>query len=209
MAAAVFGTVAAMWTLAVLTPGPNFLAVARVAAARSRRAGLAAVAGIGVGTCFWGLAGCFGVKAMFALAPWLFGALKLVGAAYLIALGGRIIVASFRPPGPAPALRAGPAFRLGLLTSLSNPKSALFVAALFAAVLPRVQDEAGDPVVTGLAAVAEMVAISVGWYGLVVWLLTTRRAAAAYRHGRRRIDCVAGGIFVAFGARLLLERAAP
>jgi threonine/homoserine/homoserine lactone efflux protein len=195
--------VGGLWTVAVVTPGPNFLAAARIAAGRDRRAGLAAVLGIGAGTLLWGLAGCLGVRAMFALAPWLFGVLKLLGAVYLVAMGGRIIAASFKPvSGPTAAPSRRSAVWLGFLTSVSNPKSALFVAALFASVLPP-----DAPLWVGLSAAAEMVAISLGWYGLVVLLLSTRAASAAYLRGRRWIDRLAGAVFAAFGARLLLERA--
>lgn len=197
-----FGAVAAMWTVAVVIPGPNFFAAARVASARSRRAGLAAVGGIGIGTLLWGLGGAFGVQAMFALAPWLYGALKLVGAAYLVVTGARIIAGSFVRGRTAEApLAIGPALRLGFLTSVSNPKSALLVGSLFAAIMPR---DAG--LAANLGAVAEMVAISLAWYAVVVCVLTTRPAAAAFARGRRWIDRIAGCIFVGFGARLILER---
>ncbi len=198
-----FGAVAAMWTVAVVTPGPNFLAAARISTLRDRRAGLAAVGGIGLGTMLWGVAGAFGVHLMFSLAPWLYAALTLIGAAYLIFVGARIIAGSFGAAtvAPGPSL-LGPAFRSGLLTSLSNPKSALFVGALFAAVMPL-----GASLGSGLIAVAEMVAISVIWYGLVVCVLTTRRAANVYARMRRWIDRAAGTVFVLFGVRLIAERA--
>ncbi len=194
--------VAALWTVAAVTPGPNFLAAARIAAARDRRAGLAAVGGIGLGTMLWGLAGAFGVHALFAAAPWLFAALKLFGACWLLVLGVRIVVASLRPAASdvaAPSPRN--AVWLGFLTSISNPKSALFVTAMFATVLPP-----GAPLSAGLTASAEMVAISLSWYGVVVLLLSTRAASAAYLRARRWIDRLAGAIFAAFGFGLLLER---
>ncbi len=194
--------VGTIWTVAVVTPGPNFLAAARIAAGRDRRAGLAAVAGIGAGTLLWGLAGCFGVKAMFALAPWLFAALKLAGAGYLVVMGVRIIAASFRHViAPTRVASQRTALWLGFLTSISNPKSALFVAALFAAVMP-----AEAPLADGLFAAGEMVAISVCWYALVVVLLSTRAASAAYLRARRWIDRASGAIFMMFGLRLLMDR---
>jgi threonine/homoserine/homoserine lactone efflux protein len=193
--------VAALWGVAVVTPGPNFLAAATMAAGRNRRAGLHTVAGIGAGTLLWGLAGCFGVRALFAVVPWFYVALKLAGAVYLGIVGVRMIAGSLRPAAAPRPLRAqGPAWRVGLLTSLSNPKSALFVSALFAAVLP-----ADASFATGLSAAGEMVAISVFWYGLVVCLLSTRIAAAAYLRLRRWIDAAAGVVFTSFGARLLAQ----
>lgn len=194
--------VAAIWGLAVVTPGPNFLVAARVAAVRSRAEGLGVVAGIGLDTTVWGLAGFFGVHAMFAFAPWLYEALTLAGAAYLVVMGARIIRGSFAPAAAPARQAAGPAFRLGLLTSLSNPKSALFVASLFAGVMPL-----GAPLSDGLAAVAEMVAISLAWYAAVVLLLTTRRAAAAFARAARWIDRAAGAVFVGFGLALIARRA--
>jgi threonine/homoserine/homoserine lactone efflux protein len=194
--------VAAIWGVAVVTPGPNFLVAARVAAVRSRAEGLGVVAGIGLGTVVWGLAGFFGVHAMFAFAPWLYEALTLAGASYLVVVGARIIRGSFAPAATQQRGTAGPAFRLGLLTSLSNPKSALFVASLFAGLMPM-----GAPLGDGLAAVAEMVAISVAWYAAVVLLLTTRRAAAVFARAARWIDRAAGAVFVAFGVALIARRA--
>jgi threonine/homoserine/homoserine lactone efflux protein len=198
-------TVAALWTLAVATPGPNFLMILRVAIGQSRGTGLRAVAGVGLGTTIWGSAGFFGVHALFAAAPWLYAGLKLFGGAYLIFLGLRMFA-----PG-AQAARDGEqadrlgsrlsAFQLGFVTSLANPKSALFVASIFAAAMPD-----HPPLALGLSAIAIMVALSVSWYALVACLFTTRRLSAAYMRGRRWVDRIAGAIFMAFGARLIASQ---
>lgn len=185
--------VAGLWTVAVVTPGPNALLVARLAAMRGRGAGLAAVAGIALGTLAWSLSGFFGVQALFLFAPLLYRALMLAGAGWLVWVGLRLIRGSFQPPR-AQGSAVGPAFRAGLLTCLSNPKSMLLVASLFAAVMPH-----GAPLPLGLASVAEMVAISLAWYGAVVLLLTTPHAAAAYARAGRWLDRAAGTIFIAFG----------
>jgi threonine efflux protein len=49
-------SVATLWALAVVSPGPNFLLTARLAIARSRRAGLQAVSGIALGAVCWAAA---------------------------------------------------------------------------------------------------------------------------------------------------------
>jgi threonine/homoserine/homoserine lactone efflux protein len=185
--------VAGLWTVAVVTPGPNALLVARLAAARGRGAGLAAVGGIGLGTLAWSLSGFFGVQALFVFAPLLYRGLMLAGAGWLLWLGWRLIRTSTLPARPERAT-AGPAFRAGLLTCLSNPKSMLLVASLFATVMPH-----GAPLPVGLAAVAQMVAISLLWYGAVVLLLTTARAAGVYARAGRWLDRAAGAIFLGFG----------
>jgi threonine efflux protein len=196
---ATLGAVAGIWGLAVVTPGPNFLVTARVAGAGGRPAGFAAVAGIGIGTMLWGLSGFFGVQALFALAPFLWRALMLLGAGFLVLTGLRLLRGGSARPGPAQA--SGPALRLGLLTSLSNPKSALFVGSLFATLMPL-----GASVGTGLASVATMVAISLAWYGVVAGVLASRPAAALYRRCAAWIDRLAGAVFIGFGAKILLSR---
>lgn len=200
-------SVAALWTLAVLTPGPNFLVTVRLAGGRSRAAGLQGVAGIGVGTLAWAGAGCLGVQALFTAAPWAYAALKLGGGAYLLLTGARLLLArggdgagADALPDGARAAGAGP-FWAGLATNLANPKSALFMAGIFAAAMPP-----QPPPGLALGAMAVMAGISVCWYGLVACLLSTRALLGAYRRGRRWVDRVAGACFVLFGARLLISR---
>lgn len=191
-------SVAAMWLVAVVIPGPNFFVVARMAALRSRRAALVVVGALGIGSTVWGLAGFFGVHALFAVAPALYAGLRLIGALYLVYVGGRIVWGSFRPRAVEAGGAIGGAFRLGLITSLSNPKSAMLVGSLFTAVMP--PDAA---VSVGLVTVAEMVAISVGWYALVACVISARPVAALFQRGRVWIDRVAGVIFVGFGLRVV------
>jgi threonine/homoserine/homoserine lactone efflux protein len=189
-------SVAAMWLAAVAIPGPNFFLVARIAARHGRLPALTAVAAIGAGSLCWSLAGFFGVHALFTLAPRLYMALKLAGAAYLIVLGLRILLT--RHAEPQADTRTGSPFRLGLVTSLSNPKSALLVGSLFAALMPQ-----GAPLSVGLVTVAEMLAISLLWYGSVAYLVSTGPITAAYTAARRWIDRLAGAIFIGFGAKLI------
>src|SRR5690606_30431826 len=100
---------------------------------------------------------------LFAVVPWLYAGLKIVGGTYLAWVGVRLFVRSFSAP-PADALKPAPigngtAFRLGIATNLANPKSAAFAASLFAVTLP--PEPALD---LGLVAVAAMVTISFVWY---------------------------------------------
>src|SRR5262249_56685194 len=72
--------------LGVVSPGPSFVLVVRTALAVSRRAGLAAALGMGIGgVMFAGLA-LLGLHAVLMQAGWLYLAVKLIGAAYLLHL---------------------------------------------------------------------------------------------------------------------------
>ena len=208
---AILAPVAVLWAMAAVSPGPNFVMTAQLAITRSRRDGLMAVAGIGVGTVIWGFAGCFGVQALFVAAPWLYAGLKLAGAAYLVGMGLRLIWQSFgtrgASDGPSDASggqatpRRRSAFVLGLVTTIANPRSAVSVASIFATTMP-----AEPPLGLSVMVIAVMVAVSVAWYTTVALLFTLGGLAGAYRRGRRWIDRITGACFVAFGARLAIER---
>ena len=135
-------SLALLWTVAVVTPGPNFFNTAQLAASCSRRHGVAASAGVASGTILWGLAGGLGIKSLFTAAPMLYLAFKIIGGCYLIYLGLKL----FKRSAPAmgqnlladePRRSLFSAWRLGLLGNLSNPKSALFVAPIGSYRWPR------------------------------------------------------------------------
>jgi len=195
---------ALLWIVAVLTPGPNVLLVGSSAVALRRRESLLTVAGILCGTVVWGSAGFFGVGLLFRAAPWLYLGLKLAGGAYIAYLGVRLILKGDTHPAALSETTRGAgrrAFRRGLMTQLSNPKSGAFVATIFAATMP--QDA---PIEAGIAAVCIMVAISASWYGLLSWGLGLARIRGVYLRARRAIERVSGAVFVAFGLEIAFRK---
>ncbi len=203
---AVLLSVAGIWTLADVTPGPNFLLTIQTALGQSRPAALWNVLGIACGTVIWGLCGFFGIALLFRAAPWMYATLKLVGGGYLVYLGLKLIRQSFNPPPRSVTATKVPftalaAWRAGLLTNLSNPKTAAFITSLFAASLPP-----AAPLWLGLTSVALMVALSMTWYAALACLFSAGRFTALYRRGRLWIERSAGLIFIAFGMRLAQDR---
>ena len=198
-------SVATLWALAAISPGPNFLVTARVSITRSRRDAVLAVTGIAIGTTVWGAAGCFGVQALFLAAPWMYLTLKLLGAAYLAFMGIMLIWRSRRASAADTAYvdRAGSkisAFWLGLATTVANPRSAVSVASIFATTMP-----VHPSSMLSLLVIATMVAVSIGWYSIVACLFTLPRLTALYRRGRRWVDRAAGACLILFGGRLATE----
>jgi threonine/homoserine/homoserine lactone efflux protein len=200
-------SVATIWAVACITPGPNTLLVMRYALTAPRRVAIAAATGTVTGTFLWGLAGWLGINALFQAAPFAYQALKIVGGLYLVWLGVQIL-RDVGKSGPATDLALPKieislkkAYRMGIATNLANPKSALFVASLFAATMP-----AGTPFLYGLAAIAVMVCVSTLYYTCLIGLITHRRVAAAYLKAKRKIDCGVGVVFLGFGAKLVLSQ---
>jgi threonine efflux protein len=198
-------SVATLWALAVVSPGPNFLMTARLAIARSRGAGLRAVSGIAAGTLCWAAAGCFGVRTLFIAAPWMYALIKIAGALYLIFVGGRLLWMSLcrerelSLPFPDGRARVSP-FQIGLLTTLANPRSAVSVASIFATAMPP-----HPSLMLSFAVMALMVTISISWYAAVACIFAAPYLADGYRRFRRWIDRVAGACLLLFGARLAVE----
>lgn len=197
-------SVALLWAVAVVTPGPNFFTTARIAAVHSRRHGLIAALGVASGTVIWGLAGGLGIKSLFSAAPPLYLLLKLAGGAYLIYLGIRLLKRKASADDGESLVKvarqrsAFSAFRLGLLGNLTNPKTALFVATLFATAMPV------SPSAPLLAmAIGLMVTLSLSWYCCVVLVFASERMAGVYRRFRRALDRVAGCCYLLFGARMM------
>jgi threonine/homoserine/homoserine lactone efflux protein len=203
--AAVLGAIALLWMGALMVPGPDFLLVIRISIVRGRVAAMRAALGVAIGIALWAVAGFFGIRALFVASPWLYLAFKIGGGGYLLFLGVRLLVSSFRREVAADqgtaVLPATRPFWIGFATNLSNPKAPLFVSSLFAATLPSAPDAA-----LGIAAVCLMFALTLGWYVVVARLLTIRRVSDAFARARRWIDRAAGLAFVGFGARLVLER---
>jgi len=203
--AALLLSVVTLWTLAVVSPGPNFILTARLAIARPRRQAMRAVGGIALGTILWGACGCFGVEALFVAAPWMYLSIKVAGAAYLVFLGFRLLLRdsnlkSDDAESGEGRRRLSP-FQVGLLTTLANPRSAVSVASIFATTMP-----SNPPLLLSFAVIALMTLISVFWYAAVASLFAAPPFAEKYRRFRRWIDGLVGACLITFGSKLALER---
>ena len=205
-----FLTIVGVWTITVISPGPNFLATAHTAAAASRRDGLLVAAGVALGTLLWATVSLLGLGVLFQTAGWLYQVVKFVGAAYLITVGLRMMIAAWRnrtaaggsggrrAPGlPTVGRRA---FRLGLLTDLSNPKAAAFFTSLFAVAVPP-----QAPLWFLALIVTAVVTLAGGWYATAACLVSLGPVARIYRRGQRAITGLTGLVFTTLGLRLALS----
>jgi len=203
---------AGVWALVVISPGPDFV-VTMSRAASSRRAGLAAAAGIVLGTAIWASASAASVGIVLARYQWAAQSVRYLGAGYLAWLGLRMILHSGRPvppdhgavtadlPDTAVARRGNwAAWRAGLLADLGNPKAAVFWTSLFATVLPP-----AAAVTVRAAAVVVAVAIAALWYGAVACAFSLDAVTSRYRRAKKWVDRVTGGVLAGLAVRLATE----
>lgn len=198
--------VAATQLLAAASPGPNFVVVTSHATGGSRRAGLQVVAGVLAATVLWASSAALGLGAAVASLPGLYAALRFAGAAYLVYLGGRMVLGALRGGARAAAEGVGlatgwPAVRAGFFTNITNPKSVAYYASLFAVMVPP-----GSPGWLFVAAVLVAALVSALWWVSVALLFSLSPVRRAYERVRRRVDLVAGGVLILLGARLATSK---
>lgn len=188
-----------------ITPGLDIALVLRSALRDGRRAAVATSLGISLGVLVWGLAAAVGVSALLAASATAFTALKLVGAAYMLYLGVRMLWTALRGVesvdlDDVPHTRGGPAehFRRGLLTNLLNPK----VGAFYVAVLPQFLADGVSPAVMGVLLALVHIGETLVFYAVVISGAHAVRGLLQRPSVQRVIDGVTGTVLVLFGARL-------
>src|SRR5205807_4272319 len=138
-----FGLFLAAGILLNLTPGPDTLYILGRSVAQGREAGVASALGICVGSIFHSCAAALGLSAILATSAVAFAAIKLLGGAYLIFLGIKMLLDRRRQltlPSNFRRRTTIAAFRQGVFTNVLNPKVALF----FLAFLPQFIDPASN-----------------------------------------------------------------
>lgn len=119
-----------------LTPGTDTMYIVSRSVSQGRKAGIYSVLGISTGSFVHTLLAAFGLSIILRQSVVLFTVVKIIGAAYLIYLGIRMLVqkssltAEFADLRPL-ALRK--IYWQGVITNVTNPKVALF----FIAFLPQ------------------------------------------------------------------------
>jgi threonine/homoserine/homoserine lactone efflux protein len=203
MLASLFAILGAV-LIGAISPGPSFVMVARTSIALSRRAGFAAALGMGLGGAIFAALAVGGLYALLMKITWLYLGLKVAGGAYLVYLATRIwrgaagvLVVEGLALAP---VRLRTSLGLGLTTQLSNPKTALVYASIFAALLPRHVPAWACVVLPPL-----VFAVEAGWYSVVAFSFSARRPQAFYLKLKSSVDRTAAGVIGALGLKLIFD----
>ncbi|HET6765653.1 MAG TPA: LysE family translocator [Longimicrobiaceae bacterium] len=189
-----------------VTPGPDMLYVIARSTAEGRRAGIVSSLGIAAGALVHMTLAAAGLSSLLLAVPMAYDAVRYLGAAYLLFLGVRTLLARAAAEDAPVVERASPAavFRQGMVTNLLNPKVALF----FLAFLPQfVRADRGS-----VAAQLVGLGLLFNVLGTAVNVLVALLASGAGEWGRTRVGASAwvrrlpGVVFVGLGLRLALMR---
>ena len=202
--------IAAGWLLN-LTPGPDVLYIVSSALKSGVRAGIVAALGIVSGCFVHVFAAALGVGALLATSATAFTVLKWVGAAYLMWIGVKLLLAKGNgspivPAGGAAApveTDLGRVYRQGFLTNVLNPKVALFFLAFVPQfIAPGTEDKVTVFLLLGLLFNLNSLPINFGYAWLAGW--ASRRVGAVQR-AMHWMDRAAGLMFIGFGLKLALS----
>lgn len=201
------------WLLFCLTegvlcfiPGPAVLLVVSTGLARGLEPGVAAMAGILFANAGYFVLTATGIAALL-LASWqIFTVLKWAGAAYLVWMGARMLLA----PGDGDVAAVDPAARAalrrhlssGLVTQGANPKALLF----FSAIVPQFVDPAAPLGPQMVILGASSLLIELGVLSLYLWVCERTRAIARPAVVRR-LQRAGGALLIGAGAQLAVVRA--
>ena len=196
-----FLAVAFLHLMAAISPGPAVLMSARTGVTEGMRTGAFLAMGIGAGAVVWAIAALFGLAILFHSAPALLWAFKLVGGLYLIYMAWGMWRDADTPLDMSQTNRtprsAASAFRLGLITQLSNPKPAVLFSAIFVGTVPD-----GTPLWVILALLAVVFLNEAIWNTLVARIFSFHRSKAAYISMKTIIDRSFGGLLAVLGLKI-------
>ncbi len=198
----ILGSITLALMLGAISPGPTFIYVAKNSIAISRKHGLFTALGTGTGAALFGLLAVMGLQAILLAVPSAYLALKICGGIYLLWLAFKIIKHAKEPMettnGETAPMSYKQAYRLGLITQMSNPKIAIVLASIFTALLPK-------DIPTYFYVVLPMLCffIDAGWYSLVAVALSAEGPRKVYLKSKAIFDRVAGGVMTLLGLKLI------
>jgi threonine/homoserine/homoserine lactone efflux protein len=198
---------AAACVLLVLTPGPNLMYLISRTLCQGRKAGIISLAGTTSGFLFYAVSAAFGLTAVFEAVPVLYDVVRWAGAAYLLWLAWDAV----HPQGSGglfarrdlPEVPPATLFRTGMLTSILNPKVALFYLALF----PQFVDPARGSVLAQSLFLAA-VQIVIDATGDLLFVLAAARVARWLAERPAWVMAqrwVLGGVFAGIAVKLALD----
>lgn len=199
--------------LLIITPGADTMLVIRNVLTRGPGAGVITTIGGCGGLLVHALISALGLSVILVHSATAFEIVKLLGAGYLIYLGLATLRRSADRTETSPAAArisgpGGPKGRIarslweGLLSNVLNPKVAVF----YLAFLPHFIDPGDSVMIQSLLLAGIHMGLKAAWFSCVSIFLGWMGAVATRPTVARRARMFTGGLLVAFGVRLAVER---
>lgn len=185
--------------LLTITPGAATALVVRSSIRGGWRAGVATIIGNEIGVAAWALLSVLGISALVAASEIAFLVLKFAGAAVLVWLGIQSLRGSRRTLAPQSGRRP---VRDGVVTSLANPKLAVFFVALF----PQFINPGASVLAPTLLMAALLIAFDFAWYTALAVIASRAKESFVRTRFARRLEEGLGALLIALGLRVAFEQ---
>jgi len=199
-------TIITLHTLALVSPGPDFLMALKNSLTYSRRTGIYTAIGFALGIAihiFYCLAG---IALIISKSILIFNIIKYLGAAYLIYIGYISLTAKkshlqLENLAKKEDITPLQAIRSGFLTNVLNPKATLFFLSLFTLVIK----PDTSPLVLAVAS-SVMIINTALWFSLVAIFFTHKRIRNIYERFATPLNRTFGGLLLLLGIKIALTR---
>lgn len=192
-----------------MVPGADMALITRQVVTRGRGAAQATIFGNLTGILVHAFALAIGLSALLVASATAYTAVKLAGACYLIYLG----VQSFREArrstsdderdgGPQGRRYSGNPYTQGLLSTVLNPKPALF----FLSYVPQFIDPDGSVAFQVSLLAAVHIAVGFVWLTTFAWLVSRMHAVIVRPRVKAALERITGALLVAIGLSVALEK---
>jgi threonine/homoserine/homoserine lactone efflux protein len=192
-----------------VVPGADMALITRQVVTRGRGAAQATIFGNLSGLVVHALALAVGLSALLVASATAYTTVKLAGAAYLVYLG----VQSFRqarrssageeaPSATGKARYSGNPYLQGLISTVLNPKPALF----FLSYVPQFIDRDGSVAFQVALLGAVHIAVGFVWLTTFAWLVSRMHDVIVRPRVKASLERITGGVLIALGLRVALEK---
>jgi RhtB (resistance to homoserine/threonine) family protein len=197
-----------IFSLALISPGPDLVVAIRNSVLGSRKAGLLTALGFAAGVSIHMTYTLVGLAAIIAKSVILFSILKYAGAAYLLYMGYKALRSKGFDKSEVSNLSGHKeisnkkAFMAGFITNVLNPKATVFFLAVFSQfITPE------TPMSVQFFYASTCVLMTGLWFSIVALALTNRRIKNKFLSFSKTIDRICGGFLIALGLKLALSKA--
>ena len=200
-------------TVLTMIPGATTMLVISSVVSSGQRAGFVVIMGGNVGVFVHAILFALGLTVLLVRSAAAFQAVRLVGAGYIIFLGGRSIWRALRtkpralaelisPPRAAETQTQRQSFVDGMVTVITSPEAAMF----YLATLPQFIQPGESILLQSLFLATLHALVRLAWYSLLG--VCVEKAVAILRRPRARqgLELFSGAALVLFGARMVVAR---
>lgn len=189
--------------LAAISPGPDFAMVTKNSLFYDWKAGIFTALGVSSSLLVHATYCILGLAIIISKSLLAFSIIKYLGAAYLIYIGVKSILAKREMAAFTSQqiqqrhLNNWQAFRQGLLCNLLNPKAIMFLLAFFTLVV-----KPGSTLLAELSYGFEIAVIHLIWFSLLAYMLTHKVVKSSISKVQYYIVKLMGTLLVGFGIRI-------